>query len=204
MFEKMLKDFLEFFKAVWCSWTARTVLMCVVCGADVRFVPHSTTNRLQYEQLNLFHRDCEVFLYAAVAARSVARECTHRRPRALARRLDYCGPEGFLPAVSAQVKKLTLIDHHKTAQELVDAMRSSQTLPENGTRVHASPARCCDGCFTAECAHRSFCSGDPLGHESIRCHVGLRFLLAAQSAAGRRRHAQVRPDRAPDLPITAR
>lgn len=48
-------------------------------------------------------------------------------------RLDYCGPTSFIPDMAKKVKKLTLIDHHKTAVEIVAALREKDQLPSNGT-----------------------------------------------------------------------
>lgn len=49
-------------------------------------------------------------------------------------RLDYCGPTDFIPEVAKHVKKVTLIDHHKTAVEILAALREKNQLPSNGTR----------------------------------------------------------------------
>lgn len=49
-------------------------------------------------------------------------------------RLDYCGPTDFIPEVAKHVKKVTLIDHHKTAVEILAALREKSQLPSNGTR----------------------------------------------------------------------
>ena len=49
--------------------------------------------------------------------------------------LDYCGPASFIPDIAKRVQKVTLIDHHKTAVEIVAALREKNQLPSNGTVV---------------------------------------------------------------------
>jgi oligoribonuclease NrnB/cAMP/cGMP phosphodiesterase (DHH superfamily) len=45
--------------------------------------------------------------------------------------VDYCGPTGFISNLSPLVKKIILLDHHKTAIELIDDMKAKSTIPGN-------------------------------------------------------------------------
>ena len=48
-------------------------------------------------------------------------------------RVDYCGPPSFITDLSSRVKRIVLLDHHKTAIDLFAEMKSKGTLPPNGT-----------------------------------------------------------------------
>eukprot|EP01119_Soliformovum_irregulare_P022049 TRINITY_DN7462_c0_g1_i2.p1 TRINITY_DN7462_c0_g1~~TRINITY_DN7462_c0_g1_i2.p1 ORF type:complete len:293 (-),score=56.00 TRINITY_DN7462_c0_g1_i2:25-903(-) len=72
--------------------------------SDVKYIPVSTTTRFDHQ---LLEQDSEVYL------------------------LDYIGPDTFALDVAKRVKKVTILDHHKTAFELVDKWKASQSLPEN-------------------------------------------------------------------------
>lgn len=52
-------------------------------------------------------------------------------------RLDYCGPTTFITDVAKKVQKVTLIDHHKTAVEIVTSMREKNEMPSNGAQPHS-------------------------------------------------------------------
>jgi len=74
---------------------------------DVKFVPHTTFVALSLEGNPLFTKEAECYL------------------------LDYMGPEGFIPNLASMVKKVTLIDHHKTAFESIDLLKKENKLPSN-------------------------------------------------------------------------
>jgi hypothetical protein len=46
-------------------------------------------------------------------------------------RVDYCGPTGFITSLAPRVKEVILLDHHKTAIELVDDLKTKSLLPLN-------------------------------------------------------------------------
>jgi hypothetical protein len=48
-------------------------------------------------------------------------------------RLDYVGPADFVHRVAKKVRHVTLLDHHKTAFELMEQWKSENSLPENCT-----------------------------------------------------------------------
>lgn len=41
------------------------------------------------------------------------------------------GPQDFIPRISKQVKKVVLLDHHRTAVEYVEEWKAANTLPDN-------------------------------------------------------------------------
>jgi len=45
--------------------------------------------------------------------------------------LDYVGPADFVHRVAKQVKHVTLLDHHKTAFELIEQWKTENSLPTN-------------------------------------------------------------------------
>lgn len=47
--------------------------------------------------------------------------------------VDFIGPENFITELSPLVKKITVLDHHKTGLELVDKLKAENKMPENGT-----------------------------------------------------------------------
>jgi hypothetical protein len=86
----------------------------------------------------LFHSPCVDGAFAAYAARLALGEeevvyCGHKvnvpfnleRIRHCSRvvLLDYIGPEGFAEQLAATRERVTVIDHHKTAQRSLDALR---------------------------------------------------------------------------------
>ncbi len=46
--------------------------------------------------------------------------------------MDYIGPDNFITELSPLVKKVTVLDHHKTGLELVDKLKAENKMPENG------------------------------------------------------------------------
>lgn len=112
------------------------------------YVPHKTFEALTETQTTGAHT---VFLYAADASSSdgwrvpvnpdpttpaclmpVVGACV--RTVLLSRRCDYCGPPTLIPQLAQRCERVVLIDHHKTAQELVDSWKASDSIPSNGTR----------------------------------------------------------------------
>jgi len=45
--------------------------------------------------------------------------------------LDYSGSSDFIPRISNRVKHITLIDHHKTAFEMIDLWKKEDSIPSN-------------------------------------------------------------------------
>jgi hypothetical protein len=45
--------------------------------------------------------------------------------------VDYCGPANFIPQLAPRVQRIVLIDHHKTAADLVTGWRASNSIPAN-------------------------------------------------------------------------
>jgi oligoribonuclease NrnB/cAMP/cGMP phosphodiesterase (DHH superfamily) len=74
---------------------------------DLDFIPHSTFRALPIEDNPAFTPDAEVFL------------------------LDYVGPADFVHRVAKKVRHVTLLDHHKTAFELMEQWKSENSLPQN-------------------------------------------------------------------------
>jgi oligoribonuclease NrnB/cAMP/cGMP phosphodiesterase (DHH superfamily) len=74
---------------------------------DLDFIPHSTYRALPVEDNPAFTPDAEVFL------------------------LDYVGPSDFVHRVAKKVRHVTLLDHHKTAFELMEQWKSENSLPAN-------------------------------------------------------------------------
>jgi len=74
---------------------------------EMDFIPHSTFRALPVEDNPAFTPDAEVFL------------------------LDYVGPSDFVHRISKKVRHVTLLDHHKTAFELVEQWKLENSLPQN-------------------------------------------------------------------------
>lgn len=45
--------------------------------------------------------------------------------------IDYCGKQGFLVDAARRVKRVVLLDHHKTAAEILDELRATSAWPAN-------------------------------------------------------------------------
>lgn len=88
---------------------------------DLKFIPHATFRPLSVEDDTLFPSESEVFLYDT---------CLYLQKLTIYR-LDYVGPQDFVPRISKKVKKVVLIDHHRTAFEYVQEWKASQVLPDN-------------------------------------------------------------------------
>jgi hypothetical protein len=52
--------------------------------------------------------------------------------------VDFIGPENFITELSPLVKKITVLDHHKTGLELVDKLKAENKMPENGNNENIS------------------------------------------------------------------
>ena len=77
-------------------------------NTKVTFVPHSTFQTLKWEEKKeIFNENSEVYL------------------------LDYVGPKSFIPQLSKFVKKIVLIDHHKTAQIYLDEWKNTNLVIPN-------------------------------------------------------------------------
>jgi len=74
---------------------------------ELKFIPHSTFIPLPFVEENLFSANNEVYL------------------------LDYCGPNNFISRISKIVKRVILIDHHKTAEEQINNLESQNNKPPN-------------------------------------------------------------------------
>jgi len=77
---------------------------------DLRFQPHYVYKPLEVSE-DVFTRDSTVYF------------------------MDYCGAPGVLSSVAAKVKKLVLLDHHKTAAEAVAQLKEQKAVPENAEIV---------------------------------------------------------------------
>ena len=49
-------------------------------------------------------------------------------------RLDYVGPDKFIADLAKRVKHVTLIDHHKTAVDILKELQAKNEMPANGAR----------------------------------------------------------------------
>jgi hypothetical protein len=76
-------------------------------GLDLQYVPHTTRRDLSPEVFNSFPKNAEVYM------------------------VDYCGPASFIPSLAPRVQRVVLIDHHKTAADLVTGWRASNSIPDN-------------------------------------------------------------------------
>ncbi|KAL6077149.1 DHHA1 domain-containing protein [Balamuthia mandrillaris] len=76
---------------------------------DLKFVPHFTYNAIDVESHPaLTTGNPDVYL------------------------LDYCGPADFIPRLSAlPVNKVVLLDHHKTAIEMIEEYKQQNRMPSN-------------------------------------------------------------------------
>jgi len=73
----------------------------------VKFFPHATFNEFVWRNDPNFHKKSEVFL------------------------LDYIGKENLIVEMSEVVQRIVLVDHHKTAFEILQKLKDCNKLPSN-------------------------------------------------------------------------
>lgn len=91
-------------------------------GESYAFVPHSTTRRLSVPELRQRFPGHLVTVHM----------------------LDYCGPDiAFMRELCEAFSEVMLIDHHKTARELLDTMEAAGVYPRNlNAAVHQDRSGC--------------------------------------------------------------
>lgn len=76
-------------------------------NTEAKYIPHMTYKALEIKNNPIFTKESEVYL------------------------VDFIGPENFITELSPLVKKITVLDHHKTGLELVDKLKAENNMPEN-------------------------------------------------------------------------
>jgi len=72
----------------------------------VKFIPHAVYKAISVLE-PIFSKEAEVYL------------------------LDYIGGNTFVKELAPIVKHITIIDHHKTAVEVIDSLRANNQMPKN-------------------------------------------------------------------------
>lgn len=81
----------------------------VSLGEQTRFVGHTVYAGEQeiQQHLDSLHQDDSLFL------------------------IDYCGRDGFIVEAARRVRRVVLLDHHKSAAETLDELRAASSWPHN-------------------------------------------------------------------------